>query len=101
MPDAGDVLRPDSSQWDLEQVGKDRPAAQAHVAGNDPADIRETESRLLDRAADGALGHRKVGRDKLTLLVWAVPVRRLTELVEGDDPSARRSAFHHDRRRGV
>src|SRR6202140_4308992 len=69
MPDLGDVLRPDSAHRNPEELGEDPPTPQADVAGNDPANIGETEARLFDRAADGALGHRKIGGDELALLL--------------------------------
>src|ERR1700681_5086738 len=61
VPDAGDVLRPDSAYWDAEQLREDRPAPKADIAGNDPANVRQTQACVLDSAADGALGHRKIG----------------------------------------
>src|SRR5258708_40027132 len=101
MPDAGDVLRPDSSRRDAEKLGEDRPAPQADIAGNDPANVRETQARLLDGAADGALSHWKIGGDELPLLLWTVPIGRLPELVKAHDLIPRGPAFHHDGRRGV
>src|SRR3979411_340549 len=54
MPDASNVLRPDSSRRNAEEFGEDRPAAQADIARNDPANVREAETRFFDGAAEGA-----------------------------------------------
>src|SRR6202171_5981063 len=85
MSDASNVLGPYSSGRNAEEFCEDRPAAQADIARNDPANVREAESRLFDGAADGTLGHRKIGRDQLPLLLWAIPVGRLPERVKAHD----------------
>src|ERR1700738_2586674 len=63
ISDGSKVIRPDSSGRNPEEFREDRPAAQADIARNDPANVREAEFRLLDGAADGTLGHRKIGGD--------------------------------------